>query len=197
MSLQRSVARATALPALALCLCMPSPAAADHGTALLDERLAGYMSIAQTHWGGPIPTCVARGATVIAVHAVLYDDADPDVAARADQPGCRIWLDRSSWREMRPVEACMIVVHEWGHLLGLGHSHDPLDLMAAMPLRPPRGCRRVAGTPNRTRASAARGCERRLGRRARSGRVRVPRRSRHRSTSAPRRMCVRRRDLLV
>lgn len=176
MSLQRSAARAAALSALAVCLCMPSLAHADQRTALLDENLADYMAIAHSYWGGPVPTCVENGVTVVPAHAVLYDDPDPSVAARSMQPGCEIWLDRGHWRTMRPVEACMIVVHEWGHLIGHEHSDDPLDLMAETPLVPPRRCAALGRRAPRARASA---------RRAKSCMSRAKRTRRHR------RACVR------
>jgi hypothetical protein len=147
MALRRVARRAALLCALTAAL--PAPAAANHGTPFLDDTLATYMAIGHAYWGGPMPTCVESGGTVIPAHAVLYDDPDPTVAARADQPGCRIWLDRSSWREMLPAEACMVVVHEWGHLLGQGHSLNPFDLMAEAPVRAPRACRRLSGTPHR------------------------------------------------
>jgi hypothetical protein len=170
--------------ALALCVlagAVPSSAHANHGTTFLDDELGTYMALAQAHWGGPSPTCVVNGVTTVPAHAILYDDPDPSVAARAEQPGCQIWLDRSSWREMGPLEACMIVVHEWGHLLGEEHSHEPFDLMAEAPVRPPRECRWVAGPAPRARASAARRC-------ARQGKQRAARSARNRA----RRACTRR-----
>jgi hypothetical protein len=174
MSLRRPAGWALALCALAWAV--PASAHANHGATFLDEELATYMAIAHAHWGGAIPACVANGVTVVPAHAILYDDPDPSVAARADQPGCEIWLDRSSWRQMRPAEACMVVVHEWGHLLGHSHAHDPLDLMAEFPVRPPRECRHMAGPPRRASASAARRCARhRKARRTRTARIRVTR----------------------
>jgi hypothetical protein len=155
MALQRSAPWGVALAAVALAL-LPTPARADHGTPFLNDRLATYMAISHSHWGGAVPTCVANGVTVIPVHAVLYDDPDPEVAARADQPGCRLWVDRGNWRGMRPAEACMIVVHEWGHLLGLDHSHDPLDVMADFPAVPPPECAALGRRSPRARASARR-----------------------------------------
>jgi hypothetical protein len=89
---------------------------------------------------------------VIPVHAVLYDDPDPDVAARADQPACRLWLDRGSWRALTRAQMCTTIVHEWGHLLGLGHSEGPLSVMAGFPARRPRRC--AALEPRRRVASA-------------------------------------------
>ena len=159
MALQRPALRAVALAAVALAL--PATATADHGAPLLDDRLATYFEIAQAHWGGPVPSCVANGVTLIPVHAVLYDDPVAAVAARADEPGCRLWLDRSSWREMRPLAACKIVVHEWGHLLGHGHVEDPLGLMAEFPVRAPAECgvlRRPARAAQASGALQARAC---------------------------------------
>jgi hypothetical protein len=163
MALRRAARCAAVLCALAAAL--PAPAAANHGTPFLDDTLGTYMAIGHAYWGGPMPTCAVNEGTVIAAHAVLYDDSDPAVAARADQPGCRIWLDRSSWREMLPAEACMIVVHEWGHLLGQGHSLNPFDLMAEAPVRAPSPCRRLSSAPNRAiRAARVRTRPRRRGR---------------------------------
>ena len=154
MSLRRPARWALVLCALAGGV--PASAHADQGTTFLDEKLGTYMAIAHAYWGGPLPTCVQNGVTVVAAHAVLYDDPDPSVAARSMQPGCEIWLDRGHWRTMRPVEACMVVVHEWGHLLGHEHSHDPLDLMAEMPVVPPRRCAALGRGTARARASARR-----------------------------------------
>lgn len=156
MSRERLATLAIALSALALSVCAPPAARADHGPTLLDEGLARYLAIAHAYWGGPKPVCIADGVTVIPVHAVFYDDPDAEVVARADQPGCHIWLDRSSWRDMRPAEACMTIVHEWGHLLGLGHSHDPFDVMAEFPTAPPRRCIGLSRHSARARASGGR-----------------------------------------
>jgi hypothetical protein len=154
MSLQRSALWAVALAAVAITL--PTPAQADEGTPLLDDALASYYALAQAHWGGPLPSCVENGVTVVPVHAFLYDDPDPSVAARADQPGCELWLDRQYWRTMRPVEACTIVLHEWGHMLGHGHVHDPLDLMAEFPTHPPPECAALRRGRGTARASSRR-----------------------------------------
>lgn len=154
MTLRRSALWAAALAAVVMV--MPAPASADDGPPLLDDALANYFAAAQAHWGGPVPTCMVNGVTPIAVHAILYDDPDPAVAARAEQPGCRIWLDRQLWHEMRPLEACTVVVHEWGHLLGYGHVDDPLDVMAEFPSRPPAECAAMRREAPRGRASVRR-----------------------------------------
>ena len=154
MALHRPALWAVALAAIAMAL--PAPALADDGAPLLDDALANYFAAAHAHWGGPLPTCVINGVTPLAVHAILYDDPNPEVAARAEQPGCRIWLDRQLWREMRPIEACTVVVHEWGHLLGHAHVDDPLDLMAEFPTRPPAECAALRREAQRARASVRR-----------------------------------------
>jgi hypothetical protein len=178
MSLQRSASRAVALCALALFLLASPAARADGEVPFLDDDLGTYMGIAHRHWGGPVPTCVANGVTVIPVHAVLFDDPDPEVVARAEQPGCRIWIDGGNWRRLGRVEACTIVVHEWGHLLGFDHSDDPNDPMAEFPVHAPRGCAALAPRARRpaARARASRSCVARARHRhARSARGKRPR----------------------
>ena len=171
MALQRSALWAVALAAVVMLL--PAPAQADHGTPLLDEGLIAYLAAADRYWGGSSPSCVANGVSIISVHAVLYDDPDADVAARADQPGCRLSLDRSHWRTMSRAEACTLVVHEWGHLLGHGHVHNPLSVMSPFPTRLPRVC--VAperrGTTARPATRRARPCAARGTRAARARRT--------------------------
>jgi matrixin len=193
MVLQRSALWAVALAAVAMAL--PALARADYGTPLLDDALMTYFEVAGAYWSGPVPSCVENGVT-IPVHALLYDDPEASVAARAEQPGCRIWVDRDHWREMGTVEACTIIVHEWGHLLGFGHSEDPLNIMAEIPARPPTGCARL---DRRTRAAGASSRARvRCGSRAQRARaikrlrsVRRPRSDkRPRSARRPRYACI-------
>jgi hypothetical protein len=43
--------------------------------------------------------------------------------------GCHIWLDRDYWPAPPSEQYCNLIAHEWGHLLGHGHSTDPNDLM--------------------------------------------------------------------
>jgi hypothetical protein len=151
MSRRRSAFWAVALTATALAL--PSAAGAADETPWLDAGVARYMRIAQAFWGGSVPTCVLNGETLVPAHAVLFDDPDPEVAARGDQPGCVLRIDRGTWPTLSRVEACTIVVHEWGHMLGLGHSADPDDLMAEYPRHAPAPCAELV---RRRRHAAAR-----------------------------------------
>ncbi len=154
MALQRSALWAVALTAFALAV--PAPASADHGTTYLDDDLATYFGIAQAYWAGPMPTCVANGVTTIPVHAVLHEYRDPSVAARSDQPGCRLSLDRTEWPRLSRPEACMIVVHEWGHLMGFGHTGEALSIMAEFPTRVPSACAALVSRRRSARASVRR-----------------------------------------
>jgi hypothetical protein len=142
-------------------LALPGVADADHGAPVLDDALSTYLTVAWSHWGGPRPSCTVND-TVIDVHAVFFDDPDPTVVARADQPGCRIWLDAGAWGDFDAVGMCAVVVHEWGHLLGHGHADDPRDVMAEEPDHPPAGCARLARSARRPGAAHPRArCRRR------------------------------------
>ena len=105
-----------------------------------DAALTRYLEIAKAHWSGaPEPVCQSPAGPV-PVHAVLYDDPDPGVSARAEEPGCRIWLDRDFWP--RPLDQidCTIIAHEWGHLVGLPHTGNPNALMYDTPTSGAPGC---------------------------------------------------------
>jgi hypothetical protein len=121
-----------ALFAVAVALAAPSLAHADHGQPFTDPDVEAYLEIAREHWGMTPAGC--------AVHVVLHDNPNPDVVATAEQPGCRMWLDRDWWPAPPSRIACTIVAHEWGHLLGFGHSDDSNDLMYVQPLTGAPGC---------------------------------------------------------
>jgi hypothetical protein len=132
-----------------------APARADHGRALIDESLSSYLRVAERHWGAGPPPCVGLRGEPVHVHAALFDDPDPFVTARAEQPGCRIWLDRDWWPAPPSRRHCVEVVHEWGHLLG--HGHVEHGLMSAEAHGAVPGCeafRRARRRP--ARAAAAR-----------------------------------------
>jgi hypothetical protein len=149
-----------------------SVASADHGTPYESATLTRYLHIAEAQWGAPAPTCAGRGNSVVRVHAVLFDSPDPGVSAVAELPGCRIWLDRDFWPAADSAIDCIIIAHEWGHLLGYGHSQVEQSLMFATPEHGVPGCgtfgrfvapaaapRRCAGRPKaaRSRGRQARG----------------------------------------
>jgi len=160
--LRRTAALALACATAALAA---APARADHGRALLDESVAAYLLVAQAHWGEPAPTCVGGHGEPVAVHAALFDDPNPRVTARAEQPGCRIWLDRDFWPARPGLRGCLEIAHEWGHLLG--HAHTATGLMAPDVLGVVPGCavfgrpevRRLARSGSRRRARAVRRCK--------------------------------------
>ena len=126
--------------AVAFALAAPCAASADHGRPFADPDVEAYLEIAEAHWGLTAPTCATPGGETIPVHVVLHDNPDPDVVATAEQPGCRMWLDRDWWPAPPSRTACTIIAHEWGHLLGFGHSADRGDLMYAEPLSCAPGC---------------------------------------------------------
>jgi hypothetical protein len=126
--------------AVAFALVAPCAASADHGRPFADPDVEAYLEIAEAHWSQTAPTCAPPGGETIPVHVVLHDNPDPDVVATAEQPGCRMWLDRDWWPAPPSRMACTIIAHEWGHLLGFGHSADRGDLMYAEPLAGAPGC---------------------------------------------------------
>jgi matrixin len=162
-SVSRPIAAATALAAL---LVPAAAARADHGEPFSNPTLTRYLKIAERHWAVAAPTCTAADGQPLGVHAVLYDEPDPSVVASAEQPGCRIWLDRDWWPRPPSERDCITIVHEWGHLLGYGHSSDPNSLMASYPTGGAPECAFFGHRATRARSDAAR--KRSAARRARA-----------------------------
>jgi hypothetical protein len=113
-------------------LLAPVPARAEFEP-YSSPTLTRYLQIAERHWAVPAPTCLREDGSTVGVNVVLYDDPHPGVVAAAEQPGCRIWLDRDFWPRPPSERDCITIVHEWGHLLGHGHSSNPRSLMHAYP----------------------------------------------------------------
>ena len=143
-------------------LLAPAVARAEEEQPYGSPTLTRYLQIAERHWAVPAPTCVGEDGSAVGVNVVLYDDPDPDVVAAAEQPGCRIWLDRDFWPRPASERDCITIVHEWGHLLGYGHSKDPDSLMFSYPTGGAPGCaflgrrERARARPARRRAKAHR-----------------------------------------
>ena len=150
--------------ACASLLACASSAGADHGPVVLDESLAAYLAVAEGHWGAA-PACTDADGRPLPVHATFFDDPDPAVAARAEQPGCRVWLDRDFWPAPPSVRGCVEIAHEWGHMLGHGHAEQ--GLMSENALGGVPGCsvfrmdrRAMARGQAARRTRARRGCRR-------------------------------------
>lgn len=117
-----------------------------------DAMLRDALTVADKRWaamGRPLPC---------APELLLYVDDDYSVAARADMPGCRVYVSvmwrnsvyatlvaRSTPRGYRRAllaEVCAIMTHERGHNLGLGHIEG--TIMATPVLLVPGRCARWA-----------------------------------------------------
>lgn len=79
---------------------------------------------------------VACGAPVVKTVAF----ADPARLAGADPAACRILLNRDYARQMPADMRCTLVLHEYGHLAGRGHSGDPDSVMYREYVRADRRC---------------------------------------------------------
>lgn len=101
--------------ALIACL-MPSLASAN-------EPVDGlFGQAAMSYWGVYPGQC-----GYINVYHWTWDSA----AGHSDPTAgnCKIWINAAAFSSWPAGRACMIFIHEWGHLLGYGHSSNPADVM--------------------------------------------------------------------
>ena len=164
--LRRSLLLLTLLCVLAL----PASAGAS-GDPDRDPLVRHWLSVAKDHWDRS-PACLG-GVGVVSAWWLRGQSSwafsSPDgcwIALNPDAYPAPDGADRLTWQ----TAMCSVVVHEWGHLLGVPHSSDPASLMH--PLVPvgllPR-CADAAPAPPRrrrlcVRTSSPRRCARASGR---------------------------------
>lgn len=106
-----------------------------------DPLMMHFLDVARAHWGAT-PNCPA----ISLVRAQWLPD--PGVWAAAQQGGCTIAFDPDFYPAPAGYDVgwwqaamCSVEAHEYGHLLGYGHSSDPNDLMNAVaPINIVAGC---------------------------------------------------------
>lgn len=132
------------LPALAVALVLALTGSAQAETPSFTsdgipatERVQPYLDRASAFWAdrGGYVNCPAG------VHA--WWATITDYTAAADIGGCNIWIDSERWHQERsPRRRCLIVVHEYGHLIGLADTDNPNNIMSPeVPWHPTRRCR--------------------------------------------------------
>lgn len=133
----------TALVALGAAPC-PAHADAQFTDTPAPASWTDLLGSAAAVWDGRYPACPGG----VQVH-IMHEDGP--VAARAQQPGCRMWINAAQITADPPAAVkCKVLAHEWGHLLGNPHTPggvmDATTLMYAAPMSP---CEALAagGTP--------------------------------------------------
>lgn len=94
------------------------------------SSLTALLLIAAAFWG-QTPDCGQPSLTSA--------ELPPPVVGFADLADCSIVVDPR--RFYFSGAACVVVVHEYGHLIGLGHSDDPTNVMYPVMQQPLRPCK--------------------------------------------------------
>ncbi len=101
----------------------------------LTPKLQAYLAIAEQHFGQAVTADQCpEGPTI-----TLYEFGGRTLG-QAELQGCRIWIAPrvysgiagvvdASTQQAADALLCNLVVHEYGHLLGLRHSPDPASVM--------------------------------------------------------------------
>ncbi len=94
-------------------------------------RAARAQAIAAHVWGQPCPlggVTVVRGEVAAGALAQAEFLVPPETPWPAAYSSCRVVIGpgRLTWEEV-----CTIVLHEYGHLVGAGHSANPRSVMYA------------------------------------------------------------------
>ena len=146
-----------------------APATADAGR--LTTQLRADVAIAERRFGPACPDGIV--ATWNPFEVDYTGSPGARAWARSFVEQCQIdfnaglWLD-PTWRAAiyDPPWLCTLVVHEYGHLAGNGHSADPADVMYPLIERVYAGCE-AASAPATRRATRSRAKAGRSRRRAR------------------------------
>jgi Matrixin len=126
LSLHRRV-RLTLTIAVAFFAAFLTPGSAASASTPNSTQIAAWQQIARSYF---TPVCVAPEVTV-----TWAPTDEPGWAAQAlyDPTRCELRLDPVRFPTMTPEMQCNMVVHEYGHLAGLGHSPDPDSIMFFAP----------------------------------------------------------------
>ena len=125
----RRIAPRLALTLIAACAAVPAAHAAAQGPSTDAARLQQFLPIARAAWPGS--PCASREQVHLGADAALRAQA-PALAGpgeslngMAEPDTCEVWLSST----MSARTFCTVLVHEFGHLAGRGHTTTPGDVM--------------------------------------------------------------------
>lgn len=111
-------------------------------------HLESLYRVAVDYWGQEPTNCTSLDRQIVddGWLQTVYPNphAGPARATEAKSPQpCILYVERSVASPDAVGEACAIMIHDFGHLLGYSHNNDPTDVMNGIALTMPTVCSRL------------------------------------------------------
>lgn len=109
-------------------------AAPTAGAAPFTPRLELAYRIAVDYWGQEPTLCTSIDREIVSRGSLLSAEPWGEATVPSEPMSCILYVSRFLASPYESRRLCQVMIHEVGHLLGLGHSDDPASPMYPYPV---------------------------------------------------------------